>query len=112
MGKLLEGIKRLFERKWVVTKELEFLYGPNDEEYTANLTITIVSDPNYGADADGNRGVYREDIDDYTINSVADENGKDVEITDEIRSAVDDAFDNEDIDSTPPEREYEPEDYL
>jgi len=110
MGKLLEGIKRLFERKWTVTKQLEFLYGPDDKEYTADLTITIVSDNNYGSDADGNRGVYREDIDDYTIDSVADENGKSVEITDEIRSAIDDAFDKAEIDSAPQEREYEPYD--
>lgn len=44
--------------------------------YIADADVHWHADYNYGADADGNRGIYKRFIDDVTINSVEGENGR------------------------------------
>jgi len=100
--------KILNEGSWSRQETVEFPYGEDEELYTAEVTVYISSDSNYGADADGNRGIYREFIDDIKIDSVTNENGEEVEITDDIYDIVSNELD--DMDTSMPEPDYDPYD--
>ena len=60
------------------------------EELTVNVQATKVIDNNYGADADGNRGIRQTWLEDVEITSVEDDSGKDVlkDLTNEEHSLL------------------------
>jgi len=60
----------------------------DDKEYTVKVEIEYSVYTNYGDDADGKRGVERIFINDYEIEYVENEEGEDVEITNEIKAVV------------------------
>jgi len=77
------------------------------DDYTAEVEIEAYYDPNYGADADGNRGMPRTEIN-VAILGVWDIDGKEMVITKEIEKHITDLAHDEDL--TPDEPEYEPDD--
>lgn len=65
--------------------------------YVAEIEAHIVHDPNYGADADGHRGIAITEIDDWELKSLIEKDSrKDVECTDEIEQKINDRLDDED----------------
>jgi len=76
-----------------VTYELSFVDKAGND-YTADLTLEVDVDNNYGADADGNRGMKTMDIINFEINEVYDEKGEiihdyDTDVVASIERAVD-----------------------
>lgn len=55
--------------KKIIKKSFQF----NDESYLAECDVEFHTDDNYGADADGNRGVFRLFIDEVTVLSIENE---------------------------------------
>ena len=55
----------------------EFLYETEDSIYTVRADILAITESNYGADADGNRGVAARWIDDIVVD-VLDSRGNNV----------------------------------
>jgi len=83
MSKFIKKLKRTLNERSEYFSEYEIeipFINSNDEKdvvsYYVDFTINTYVDHNYGADADGNRGVTREEIDKVTIDAVHDENGK------------------------------------
>lgn len=60
--------------KWAKIVEVKL----EEEGLTAKVEVKMVSENNYGADADGNRGCYAEFVDDAIIEEVIDASGKDI----------------------------------
>jgi hypothetical protein len=81
------------QEDYEATKEVTIdVPTPNGEDvnvYTATLVVVIGEDKNYGADADNKGGRVSKWIKSYEIASVADMKGNPVEITQEIKDAVD-----------------------
>lgn len=55
---------------WVEYQTIKVLW--NDMEYIAKVKVKWYNDPDYGADADGNRGFSRDFIEGITIEEVLD----------------------------------------
>lgn len=57
-----------------------------DREFSVEISAVLVHDGNYGADADGNRGMPMDFIEDVTVESVAANDGEPV--PDEVKKEV------------------------
>lgn len=73
----------------------EFEY--NGELYAADGYVNWYIEKDYGEDADGNRGIEKSFIDDFEVTRVVDSEGKEVEITPEIKDAVGWSLDDLDL---------------
>jgi hypothetical protein len=60
----------------------------DDKDYFADGVVDFVTDYNYGADADGKRGIERTTIDNFDIDEVVDIKGSVVDITPEMYIAI------------------------
>lgn len=58
---------------WTQNEELEF--EVNGKLYRIDVEVKFVTDPNYGADADGNRGMSMTFLDDWKVLAAEDEDG-------------------------------------
>lgn len=87
-GALKERVK-IGEAARKLSKEVQVQMGKDTPILNVVMDVEVSHDPNYGADADGRRGVPTDFIEDVTITSVRDSNGKEISITPEIRKAVD-----------------------
>ena len=56
----------------------------DEKDFTATGTVDFITESNYGADADGNRGIEKTYIDDWDIVEVVDSEGKTVDLTVEM----------------------------
>jgi hypothetical protein len=75
---------------WTETKEIKVEYY--GEVYNVKVDVTFSAVPDYGADADGNRGVCQKFIDEVVILQVRnDETGEvlDFPISDDLRDIID-----------------------
>jgi len=68
------------------SKEVEFEI--DGEMFTADVSYTEVVDSNYGADADGNRGVRMTFIEDIEIERVVDSQGNERKLTGEMEMLI------------------------
>jgi hypothetical protein len=91
--------------KWTkhLTLTIEVEEGEDIKKYVAEVKVTMSHDSDYGADADGNRSVPMDFIDDIEIERVTDEDGKEVTIKEYIRQAVNDRVDDADLSSDEPD---------
>jgi hypothetical protein len=89
MKKINQKIKKIYEGLGYDQKTVSIPFSWKDEDtdgeivyrdFEAEVELDIVNDSDYGADADGNRGVSISYVDNFEIISVTDEDGKSVEI--------------------------------
>lgn len=64
----------------------EFFY--QGKMYFADGEVTFVTDPQFGADADGGRGIARTDIEDVRIYNIYDEQEKHMELEPNLVNAA------------------------
>ncbi len=67
---IYDKLNNIFESSYSVEGEYEI--ETDEGEFIVDATITIEKDSNYGADADGNRGIASSWIGDIVINNVFD----------------------------------------
>ncbi len=80
-----------------LTKEVQIQMGDNTPILNVVMDVEVSHEHAHGADADGKGGTPTDFIEDVTITSVRDPNGKDVSITPEIKKAVDDKLEQMDM---------------
>lgn len=96
------------------TKELTVSFnrmeGEEEIEYEADVKVTVCHDVNYGADADGNRGVPMTFIDEVNVKELRIIKGnkviriiKENDITDELNELISDKVDDADLSPDEPD---------
>lgn len=88
---------RLGEANRKLTKEVQIQMGEGTPILNVVMDVEVSHEHAHGADADGKGGTPTDFIEDVTITSVRDSNGKDVSITPEIKKAVDDKLEQMDM---------------
>ena len=97
----MRWIKRITVRFEMEKREND-LVGIVYLPYEADVEVKMVADNDYGADADGNRGVYHEWIDDVEVLEVRDENGIRVnKVTPEMDKEIIEVVQDQDLSMEP-----------
>lgn len=100
-----------------LTVSFNMTIGEEEISYEADVTVEIVCDSNYGADADGHRGEFRSWIEDVVINQVRIIDYKNTvlsilkeeDITDVMKSLIDDEVENADLSPEEPDMDDQSE---
>jgi predicted Ser/Thr protein kinase len=96
------------------TRDLTVAFELDDNadvrEYEADVRVVLVTESDYGADADGNRGMSVTFVDDVIIDEVRDIYGKKVSVTDEIEKVIGDLVEDMDFDANESEPYWDDED--
>ena len=56
-----------------MTKQTTIEFEVNDKDYIAEVELEVTEENNYGADADGNRGVYRKVLNNFHVKKITTE---------------------------------------
>lgn len=84
------------------TKRLTVNFDIGVNHYTADIEVSTRSEHDAGADADGNRGVYQEWIDEVNVIEVKDEDGIKVDtVTEEMKKEIDEVVNDIDMKQFP-----------
>lgn len=79
------------KKSMIVKCEVEVV--KNEPQFIqANVTVDYSVDKNYGADADGNRGIEKLFINDVVIHSILDCDGVEIIIPEDRREDIEDAI--------------------
>ena len=84
-------------REWTKTLKLT-VCDDADNKYEVDVEVEVYWESDYGADADGNRGVEMTSIADFDIKDVRDEHGiSRLELTDTLYNKIFDAMNEADL---------------
>ena len=73
-------------RRWDKTITVKFNYRGDDCE--ADVIVKMYEDPNYGADADGNRGVAMDFVDEVIVIEARKTNGDVLNLTEQLEDLI------------------------
>lgn len=75
-------------RRWDKTITVKFTY--REDECEADVIVKMYEDPNYGADADGNRGVSMDFVDEVIVIEARTIRGDVLNLTQELEDLITD----------------------
>ena len=73
------------------------IFDGHDRKLKADVVVDVYYEDNYGADADGNRGISVTTYEDYFIYEIRDEEGRQVPETEFINKNIEDALNEADL---------------